>query len=152
MSTGDSATSPPKKLSEHEKKQMLKELQKQAYEALLCAFGVENKVIDDDVKKLLNIEEESPEEKRKIAYEAMVLATTFNYSSLEFRDDVLARLRNQLHITDSFHRECQIRVNNNSLLVQFTGEASGSNNVGETSRWSISYVKGNILRLKRTKK
>ncbi|CAE6076530.1 unnamed protein product [Arabidopsis arenosa] len=149
MSTGDSVTSPPKKLSEHEKKQMLKEFQKQAYEALLCAFGV---VIDDDVKKLLNIEEESPEEKRKIAYEAMVLATTFNYSSLEFRDDVLARLRNQLHITDSFHRECQIRVNNNSLLVQFTGEASGSNNVGETSRWSISHVKDNILRLKRTKK
>ncbi|CAH8266534.1 unnamed protein product [Arabidopsis lyrata] len=109
---------------------MLKELEKQAYEALLCAFGVENKVIDDDVKNLLNIEQESAEERNKKAYEAFLLATTLNYSSAESRDAMLARLRNQLHITDGFHRECQNRVSNNISVVQLTREASGSNNVG----------------------
>jgi len=38
------STSPYEKLSEQEKKQMIKEIQEQAYEALLYAFGVEKKV------------------------------------------------------------------------------------------------------------
>ncbi|CAA0386964.1 unnamed protein product [Arabidopsis thaliana] len=141
------STSPYEKLSKQEKKQMIKEILEQAYEALLYAFGVEKKVISDDVKN--NIEQESAEEKRKIAYEATLLAATFSHSLAKDRDGVLATLKNQLHITDDFHRECQNRVRDNILVVQLTGEASGSNYVGETG-WTVRRISNRILRFKRT--
>ncbi|AEE79632.1 hypothetical protein [Arabidopsis thaliana] len=140
------STSPYEKLSEQEKKQMIKEIQEQAYEALLYAFGVEKKMISDDVKNLLNIEQESAEEKRKMAYEATLLAATFSHSLAKDRDGVLATLKNQLHITDDFHRECQNRVRNNILVVQLTGEASGSNYVGETGWTTLRRISNTIFR------
>lgn len=76
----------------------------------------------------MKIKRKSPEKvqkKKNKAYKAILLASSLDYGANN--SDVLAELRNELHISEAVHLECENRVRDNDLVDQMTREGSGSN-------------------------